>query len=315
VVPAGPQDLRGRLARLRQRAPAPFAVAERVGQHDLGGLAAELAYRFFLALFPFAIFLTALGAVIGRSLGLVDPAADVLRLFGSLLPAEVATVVGAELRRIVERPDPGVLSFGAVAAVVIATSGTNALLKAVLRAYGSDRRRPFWRSYAVALALTLAGGWLVIGLFVVFVGLQVGGATVAEALGLEDLWGSLIVWRWLLAAPALVLVAATLYRVGTPLRPPWRGVLTGAAVFAAAWLAVTWLFALYVDRLASYGATYGTLAGVAGLLVWLYLSAFVTLLGAEVVAYWSAIERSGMRDPKRGAEMPEASSSRTTRPR
>jgi membrane protein len=49
---------------------------------------------------------------------------------------------------------------------------------------------------------------------------------------------------------------------------------------------VTWLFALYVDILGSYGATYGTLAGVAGLLVWLYLSGFVLLLGAEITGWW-----------------------------
>ena len=271
---------------LDARAPIVLGLVGRVGRHDVGGIAGELAFRFFLALFPFAIFLTALGAFVARALGITDPTGEVLRVFGSTLPAEVAAIVDDELRRVVERPDAGLLSFGAVAALWVATGGTSALLKALHRVYGAERSRPFWREYALALGLTLAGGWLILGLFVFFVGLQVGGGRIATRLGVEPAWQALLVLRWLLAVPVLVAVAGTLYRIGTPVRPPWRGVLGGAAVFAVVWLAVTWLFALYVDVLGSYGATYGTLAGVAGLLVWLYLSGFVLLLGAEITGWW-----------------------------
>jgi uncharacterized BrkB/YihY/UPF0761 family membrane protein len=66
------------------------------------------------------------------------------------------------------------------------------------------------------------------------------------------------------------------------MRPPWRAILPGAALFAVGWLLATYLFALYVNALGNYGATYGALGGVAGLLVWLYLSGFVLILGAEV---------------------------------
>jgi membrane protein len=271
---------------LDARAPIVPGLVGRVRRHDVGGIAAGLAYRFFLALFPFAIFLTALGAFVARALGITDPTGEVLRVFGSTLPAEVAAIVDDELRSLVERPDAGLLSFGAVAALWIATGGTSAFLKALHRVYGPERGRPFWRQYALALGLTLAGGWLILGLFVLFVGLQVGGGRIATSLGLEPVWEALLVLRWLLAVPVLVAVAGTLYRIGTPARPPWRGVLAGAAVFAVVWLAVTWLFALYVDILGSYGATYGTLAGVAGLLVWLYTSGFVLLLGAEITGWW-----------------------------
>jgi len=274
----------------RRIAERPLAFAQRIGRHDIGGLAAELAYRFFLAIFPFAIFLTALGAFIARGLGLADPSGGILRAFGAALPAEVATFVGDELRRIVERQDAGLLSFGAVGALYVATGGTNAALKGIQRAYGLSAARPFWRAYPLAIGLTLGGGTLIVALFVLFVVVEVAGHDTAARLGLEPAWRALVALRWALALPVMVLVAGTLYRIGTVLRPPLRAVLPGAGLFALAWLAVTYLFSLYVETLGTYGATYGALAGVAGLLVWLYMSAFVLLLGAELTG--SLFDRS-----------------------
>ena len=263
-------------------AAGPAAFARRLGQHDIGGLSAELAYRFFLALFPFVIFLAALGAFLAHAVGVADPSGEILRTFGAALPADVAKLVGDELRRIVEHSDPGLLSFGALAALYVATGGTNAVLKAIERAYGVDRKRPFWRAYPLAVALTIGGSSLIVVLFVLFVGLEVAGTDAAVRLGIEPAWRALLVLRWILAIPVLMVVAGTLYRVGTVMGPPWRAVLPGAALFAVGWLLATYLFALYVNALGNYGATYGALGGVAGLLVWLYLSAFVLILGAEV---------------------------------
>jgi membrane protein len=269
-------------ARITRIAATPAAFAQRLGRHDIGGLSAELAYRFFLALFPFVIFLAALGAFLARAIGVADPSGEILRSFGAALPAEVAKLVGDELRRIVEHSDAGLLSFGAVAALYVATGGTNAVLKAIERAYGVSRKRPFWRAYPLAIALTIGGTSLIVVLFVVFVGLEVAGTDVAVRLGVEPAWRALLIIRWVLAIPVLIVVAGTLYRVGTVMRPSWRTILPGAALFAVGWLLATYVFALYVNALGNYGATYGALGGVAGLLVWLYLSGFVLILGAEV---------------------------------
>lgn len=285
------QRLSERFARFRRLADVPLRIAERplrfgqrIGRHDVPGLSAELAYRFFLALFPFVIFLAALGAFVARALGIADPSGEILRSFGAALPAEVATLVGDELRRIVERQDAGLLSFGALAALWIATGGTNAIFKALNRAYELRETRPFWRVYAMAIGLTLGGGTLIVIVFIALLGAQVAGADIAARLGLELLWRALLPVRWALAVLVLTLGTATLYRLGTAVRPPWRAALPGGLLFAVAWLGFTFLFAWYVDTVADYGATYGALAGVAGLLAWLYVSAFVLLLGAELTA-------------------------------
>lgn len=276
-------------AGVRRRVEGPLRIAERplrfgqrIGRHDVSGLAAELAYRFFLALFPLFIFLAALGAFVARALGIADPSGEIVRTFGAALPSEVATLVGDELRRVVERQDAGLLSVGALAALWAATGGTNAIFKALGRAYQTPETRPFWRVYPLAIGLTLAGGLLIVVGFAVFLGVEVAGAQAAAGLGLEPVWGVFLFLRWLLAIPVITLVVATLYRVGTAVRPPWRAALAGALVFALAWLAFTYVFGLYVNALGNYAATYGALGGVAGLLVWLYLSAFMLLVGAEL---------------------------------
>jgi uncharacterized BrkB/YihY/UPF0761 family membrane protein len=68
------------------------------------------------------------------------------------------------------------------------------------------------------------------------------------------------------------------------MKPSWRPALAGAAVFASGWLVATFLFAQYVGRVADYGATYGALGGVIVLMIWLYLTGLILLVGAEVVA-------------------------------
>ena len=153
------------------------------------------------------------------------------------------------------------------------------------------------RGTLVAAGLTLAGGWLVVALFVLFLGVQFTGAEVATHLGVEPLWRALLLVRWLLAIPVLILVSGTLFRIGTVARPSWRPVLAGAGAGSIAWVVVTVVFSVYVDRIGSYGATYGALAGVAGLLVWLYLSGFVFLIGAEITAFLQGAPTSSPAPP------------------
>ena len=108
---------------------------------------------------------------------------------------------------------------------------------------------------------------------------------VAAQLGLEgQAWGLIALLRWPIVFALLVLAATTMYRVGPNLRPSWRAAATGAAVFALGWLVATFAFAQYVIHVADYGATYGTLGGVVVLMIWLYLTGLILLVGAEIVA-------------------------------
>lgn len=250
---------------------------------DVLGLAAELAYRFFLAVFPFAIFLTALGGFIASRLDIANPAQRAVDLLGQALPEEAASLVRAELQKVIDNQSAGLLSLGALLALFFATGGTKAIIKALNRAYGVEEGRSFIGRYAMAIALTLVAGAAIVGAFILFVPVRLFAGPLAEAVGLGEFAG--LITQLLAGIGALVLVisaAAIIYRVAPNIRLPWRAVLPGAVVFAIGWLVATLVFAFYVSNFGSYANTYGALAGVAITLIWFYVSSVILLGAAEL---------------------------------
>jgi membrane protein len=280
--------------------PVSLGVAlwRRAQDHDLSGLSAELAYRFLFALFPFSLFLVALAAFVAVALGLGDPTGRIVAGLGDNLPPELAGTVRQELEQVIGQQRLSLLSVGAALALWAATTGTMTVIKAMNRAYAVKETRSLVRRYALGFGLTVGASLAILVAFVTIV----GGAflterTVAE-LGLgPEAWSTASLLRWPLVGALLVAAAATVYRVGPNLQPSWRDSLVGAVVFAAGWLVATFLFAQYVLRVADYGATYGALGGIIVLMVWLYLTGLVLLVGAEVVAV-----RVARREPDRLSE-------------
>src|SRR3954462_9730355 len=153
-------------------------VALRVGKRfisdfqrdDVAGLAAELAYRFLFAIFPFGIFVAALTAFIAGAVGLAGPAGQIMGAVGDNLPPDIANGIRPQLEAVIGTSRPGLLTFGAVAALWAATGGMNALIKALNRAWEVEETRPLLPRYATAIGLTLLASVGIIGSFVTIVG-------------------------------------------------------------------------------------------------------------------------------------------------
>jgi membrane protein len=290
---------------------APIGVGKelwtRIQEHDISGLAAELAYRFLFALFPFVLFLTALAAFIAGAVGVQDPTGQIMAGLGDNLPAELADTIRPQLQQVVGERRPDLATVGALLALWAATSGTMTVIKAMNRAYGIPETRGLVRRYALGIGLTIAGS---IGLLASFVTI-VGGALLTEQLVARlgigpEAWSLISLLRWPLVFALLVVGVAILYRVGPNMRPPWRAAIAGAVVFALGWLLATFGFSVYVANVADYGATYGALGGVIVLLLWLYLTGLILLLGAEIVAMVTrriAPERLAERQDATGAAL------------
>jgi membrane protein len=255
------------------------------------GLAAELAYRFFLAIFPFFIFIAALGKPIAALLGWPDPAEQVSELLSQVMPPEAADLFRAEIGRVIELTGPGLLPISFAGAMWVATGGTTAVMKAANRAYSVEETRPWWRRYLTALGLTVCAGVAILGgFFLVMAGSGVGEG-LASWVGLEPFYRRAIeVVSWPIVGILLTLGISVLYRLAPNVRLQWHDVLPGALVFTVGWLVGTGAFSAYVDHAGSYGLTYGTLAGVVVLLLWFYVTGFLLLLGLEVGA--ASAERS-----------------------
>jgi membrane protein len=257
----------------------------RIQEHDLSGMAAELAYRFLFAIFPFALFLASLAAFAAATAGVPDPTGQILAGLGDNLPADLAATIRPELERVIGERRPDIATFGALLALWAATSGTMTVVKAMNRAYGIPETRGLVRRYALGLGLTIAGAIGLIAAFVTIVGGTLLTEQFATRLGVgPDAWNLVTLLRWPLVFALLVVGVGVLYRVGPNMKPAWRAAVVGAVVFALGWLLATFGFSLYVANVADYGATYGTLGAVIVLMLWLYLTGLTLLLGAEIVA-------------------------------
>jgi len=261
------------------------SVWSEVQQDVVSGLAAELSYHFLLALFPFLIFVTALGALVAQVGGIENPTERILDAIGGTLPSDAASILRTQIDRLLETQAGGLLSAGVAAAIWAASGGVRAMMKAMNRVYDVDETRPAWRRYAVSIALVLGAGTSLFAALVVLLGGQVVGRQLLEDLGLGPAASQWVnVARVPLVAMLVAVAVAVLYWAAPNAGLPFRWMSPGAALFVLSWLTATLLFGVYVSSFASYNATYGALGGVVVLLVWAYLSAFLLLTGAEVNA-------------------------------
>ncbi|HEY0444385.1 MAG TPA: YihY/virulence factor BrkB family protein, partial [Candidatus Limnocylindrales bacterium] len=261
------------------------AFVDQFRDDDGTGLAAELAFRFLFALFPFGIFLAALAAFVAGWVGNGDPSGAVLRGLGDNLPQGVTASIRPELSHVLGNTRPGLLSIGAIGAVWAATSGTAALIKTMNRAYDVEETRPAWVRYGLAVALTVFAGGVLVASFVTLVGGALLVDQLVTRLGVPaGISRTVTLLRWPAVFLLLVGAVAVVIRNGPNVRPPWRLAFAGGAVFAVAWIIATWAFGLYVASFSTYDATYGTLAGFAVVMLWFYLTALVLVAAAELTA-------------------------------
>jgi membrane protein len=252
---------------------------------DVLGLAAELAYRFFLAIFPFFLFLAALGQLLTGGLGVPNPAPHFAQLLGQIMPPDASALFQAELEYVLSTYHPGLASLGFASALWVATGGTTALMKGLNRAYEVEETRPFLRRHLLALGLTMLAGSAVGSAFLLLVGGRWFGERLAASWGLQDGFAQGVdLLYWPLVGLLLTGAVAVLYRLAPNRSLRWRAALPGAVLFTVSWMAATGLFAWWAEQLGTYRLAYGTLAGVVALLLWFYLTAFCLLTGAEINA-------------------------------
>jgi membrane protein len=258
--------------------------------HDLEGEAAKIAFFFFLSLFPLILILAALTGIIGGE----DAFARIASAARSVMPPSSWNFVNEVIGEITQRERPGALSLGIVLTGLAASSGVVALIEAVNKIWAVSKHEGWLQERARALA------FVAIGLIAVASGAAALGAG-SRLLGLAGVPEFIRMLRWPVATGLVTTMIWLVYHF-LPARAAqsWRLTLAGAAGASAGWVVMTMLFGLYVRSIGQYGKTYGAIGAVIALVIWFYASAFVILLGAEVVAM---IER-GYSDPQQPSETP-----------
>jgi membrane protein len=261
------------------------AMGREILDDDLLGLAAELSYRWLLALFPLMIIIGTISGFVAQSFSVGDPVNSLLDAIGGSLPKDAADAIRPQLESVLYARDRALLSLGLILTVWAASSGMKALSKALNRTYDLIEVRSFWRQIMVSLAMTV---FLCISAVVAFI-MLIGGQEIANSLagsiGLGAFATGLFeVSRYPLGLIALIAATAFLYSAAPAKRLPWKRVMPGVILFIPGWLIATAGFSFYASEFASYDDTYGAISGIIVLLVWLYLAAFMLLLGGELNA-------------------------------
>jgi membrane protein len=271
---------------------------------DASDFAAGLSYRFLLALFPFFVFVTALGGVVSNFLEVENPSAEILERLGDALPSDARSVLDTQLAGVLDNQRPGLVSIGLVGALWAASGGMGATMKAMNRVYDVEETRPFWKRTALALGLTVLTGAFFITAFVLAVGGQAMATAVADAVGLGDFVRAVMfVARYIFVISLLLGAIAFLYWAAPDAQLPFRWISPGAVMFTVVWIVATLAFGWYVSNFGSYNATYGALGGVIILMIWFYLTAYIMLAGAELnalLAQKNAPEEAEVAQPEPG---------------
>ncbi len=251
---------------------------------DIFNRSAQLAYYFFLALFPALICLTSvMGLLAGSGSRLHD---TLITYLSTIMPRAVFELVARTLEHTIETSGGGKISFGLIAALWSATAGMRALEDTLNAVYNVKESRPIWKIYGIAIVATIVCGLLVL----VALAVILCGDTVVNFVASRVALGPIAVWSWKIVQLAIafcfvaVVFSFTYYFCPDIPRPRWRWITPGALVGITTWVLASVALRLYLHFSHSYTATYGSLGAVMILLLWFYVTGMMLLLGAEVNA-------------------------------
>jgi len=248
---------------------------------DVLGLAAQLSYYFFLALFPAILFLLALASFFPLS-NITD---DVGRSLGPFVSPQVLELIQEQMRRLGNSENGGLLTFGVVGALWSSSAALVSIVGALNRAYDIEEGRPWWKVRLIAIGLTLGIAVVVL----IALSLILIGPALAEKLGQSTGWGTPFEWTWLvLQWPSVFVLIAVgiglMYYFGPDADQDWVWITPGAVAATVLWLFISLLFKIYVANFTDYEGSYGTVGGVIVVLLWFYVSGIAILTGAELNA-------------------------------
>ena len=253
-------------------------LKQAVAADRLSLIAAGVGFFVFLSIFPA---LTALLSVYG----LVSDPAQVAQHINSLqttLPPSTLQLIQKQMASITEGSGSS-LGFALVASILVAiysaSKGMGAMVSALNIAVDQSENRGFIKLKAFTLLYTLVA----ICFAVVMLGL-IGLSMYLQHLGLPDWLNTTIgIVSWLVRLALMIAAVVALYGL-TPDRPhpPLRQVVPGATLATISWLIASLAFSFYLAHFNDYNKAYGSLAAIVVLLLWLWITAFVVLLGAEV---------------------------------
>jgi membrane protein len=248
---------------------------------DIMSLSAQLAYYFFLSLFPALLFLVSLASFFPVS-NLMD---ETVRYLGRIAPPDIVSFFLEQIHKISESDDGGILTVAFLFTIWSSSGAMVSIISTMNTAYDIQESRPWWKVRLIAIGLTVGLALFILVSFALVIAGPALGQRVADMLQL----GPLFVWSWnILQWPIVFMLVVTAVGISYYYAPDaeqdWVWITPGAVLATLLWLIISLAFKFYLANWGNYNETYGALAGVIILLLWFYLSGLAILAGAEMNA-------------------------------
>ncbi|MGM0397015.1 MAG: YihY/virulence factor BrkB family protein [Bacillota bacterium] len=269
-------------------------LAYRFSENNVPGTGAQLTYFLILSLFPFLMVL--LNIVSYTPLGREDVIMDLIKY----MPQDMQEIIQNFHDDVVSSSSQGFLSIAAIAGLWTASSGVKAVIKAINRAYSYTENRSFLKTKGLSLLFTIILLLMIIVVFITLVAGELLGTLVSDFLGIEDLF--LTMWnylRFIIPLFFMILTFALLYKYSPNIKNrhsvPLKTTLPGAIFATLSWIILSLLFSFYVSNFGNYTVTYGSLGGIIVMLVWLFISSIVIVLGGEINATLDSLKKNDFK--------------------
>lgn len=252
-------------------------VKDQISENNVSIISAGVAFYAFLAVFPA---IAALVSIYGLAM---DPQSIQYQLsqISAMMPQQAYDILKAQLESLVETSGSTLgwsTAIGLLFSLWSANKGTKSLFTGVDIAYDTVNERGFIKQNGLTLLFTFGAVMLLIISMLLIVGFPALVGLIGLPSGIENFidWG-----RWLLLAIILIWFLGLVYRYAPDKSTPgFKWVLPGSLVATVLWLIASWGFSYYVSNFGSYGSMYGSISAVVVMLLWLFITSFIILLGA-----------------------------------
>ncbi len=257
-------------------------LVDSIIHEDFPNAAAEMAYMLVIGIFPFMLFLTAVFGWLGKQFFMTK----LLAALSAIAPADVIRLINSVLKEVTLFQNGGLVGIvGFFVTLFLASNAIAVIIKGLNRANKVQENRTFIRVRLLSILMVFVDTFfLFISINLVIFG-KVILYVISPYLHLPDEFiNTILILRWPVAFILLFILAMINYYV-LPARDfslKRKSIVPGALFFCVFWLLGSWLFSLYVNELGTYNKVYGTIGTFAILMVWLYYTSIIMLIGGEI---------------------------------
>lgn len=236
--------------------------------------AGAIAFSFFMALFPFILFVLNLIPYVR----IENFQEEFLLLIDELLPPQTAEFFHPIMQDIASNPRGSLLSFTLILAIFLMSNGVNAIFSGFEYSFYVKKKRSVLRQYLIAVGVSI---FLALVLFVAVIGLLIGQYLILNVYWLDDLaWISIL--RYISFVVLIYIIIATLYYFGTKESRSYRFFSMGAVITTGLFLLTTYLFGIYIENFSTYNELYGSIGALLVMMLYIWINSNLLLLGFEL---------------------------------